>query len=566
MLIRVRKAAIPADLTHGREEVVRYRSLYLERVSDSGPGQTTRSPGCFSWRVPIPAYVKPKLRLWQDPNRFDRSQPLKPLRIFLDQPLTAGPTDGEGEFAGRPFTGGGSTGFPSPDAVLRSLLGHAAFEVLFVADRLELTGAVTLDGEPAPDTDDFPFEVKTADGVRYTWFAWYREAVAEMKRMTARYRVSEADARAGVFLYRAGVVLEADLIITGRQWLLAERGPGRLTGVFSPEEALALMGLYLRWHELPVIVGGVPVRWNPASMRRSAAFTALPAFERWNQAARAWHGTDGDLTLENLNQTCLTRVARAFKFRDSVCGLSATMAEDEPEEMLCELDSLLFSLVGAFDAAARAVDLILRLGTKDIDCGWQKKHWQPRLAGPAKELHDYTRAGDEMQRLFEVVRLMRNSVHYEALGLRQDDGSWLVTIPSGTQENLRALLREGHPGWDSRSSGIRVCPPGGTTASKWLPGTGRRSVTLRRTGAPPPADPLDGEVAIDVQAFIGRVFPACLDALNQIMGLVPLGQVPGYTPVLDDPPRAGLPWWYSDTTGHRLRMLYGITELDSRRP
>jgi hypothetical protein len=66
----------------------------------------------------------------------------------------------------------------------------------------------------------------------------------------------------------------------------------------------------------------------------------LPAFERWNQAARAWHGATGDLTLENLNQTCLTRVARAFKFRDGVYGPSTTMVEEEPEEMLCELDSL----------------------------------------------------------------------------------------------------------------------------------------------------------------------------------------------------------------------------------
>ena len=360
--------------------------LPLERVSDSGPGTDNAFTQVLQLAGAHSPMSKPKLRPWQDPNRFDGSQRAE---AAADLPRSAADgrvaRSGEGEFAGHPFTGGGSTGFPPPDAVLRSLLGHAAFEVLFVADRLELTGAVTLDGEPAPDNDDFPFEVKTANGVRYTGFAWYREAVAETKRMTARHQVSEADARAGVFLHRAGVVLEADLIITVSEWLLAERGPGRLTGVFSPEETLALMGLYLRWHELPVIVGGAAVRWNPASMRRSAAFTALPAFERWNQAARAWHDATGDLTLENLNQTCLTRVARAFKFRDGVYGLSATMAEDEPEEMLCELDSLLFSLVGAFDTAApcgRPHPPPRHKG--QLHCGWQytdpkKKHWQPRL-------------------------------------------------------------------------------------------------------------------------------------------------------------------------------------------
>ena len=384
--------------------------------------------------------------------------------------------------------------------------------------------------------------------------------------MAARYRITEEDAWAGIFLHRAGEVLEADLIVTSREWLLADRGSKRLESVFSPEEALALMGLYLRWHELPVIIGGAAVRWSPVSMGRSAAFTAMPAFERWNQAARACHDATSDLTLENLNQACLTRIARAFKFRDRVYGLSATMAEDETEEMLCELDSLLFSLVGAFDAAARAVDHILGLHTTGSLCGWQymdprRNGWQSRLERPAPKLHDYTRPGAEMQRLFEVLRWMRNIVHYNALGLVHDGRSYLVTVPRDTQEKLRELLREGLAGWDRESLGIRVSPPGGVTASKWLPGTGRRSITVRRTGAPVPADPLEGELAIDVRAFMGKVFPACLTALNEIMLLAPLGQVPGYTQVLDDPPRMNLSWRYSDTTGHRLGMLYGITEL-----
>ena len=182
--------------------------------------------------------------------------------------------------------------------------------------------------------------------------------------MAAKHHAGEADARAGALLYRAGNVLEVDLTVTCREWLLAERGPGHLASVFSPAEALALMGLYLRWHEVPVIVGGAPARWHPTAMRRSAAFTALPAFERWNQAGRAWHDITGDLTLEKLNQTCLTRVARAFKFRDSVYGLSATMTDYEPEEMLCELDSLLFSLVGAFDTSARR---------STTSCSWARK-------------------------------------------------------------------------------------------------------------------------------------------------------------------------------------------------
>ncbi|MBP2325340.1 hypothetical protein JOF56_005725 [Kibdelosporangium banguiense] len=97
--------------------------------------------------------------------------------------------------------------------------------------------------------------------------------------------------------------------------------------------------------------------------------------------------------------------------------------------------------------------------------------------------------------------------------------------------------------------------------AKWLPGTGRYSVTVRRTGAPKPADPLAGQLVLDVRRFINKLFPAALTALNDIMQLTPLNRVPGYTATLENPSRVNLPWTHSDTTGHRLRILYGITEL-----
>jgi hypothetical protein len=94
-----------------------------------------------------------------------------------------------------------------------------------------------------------------------------------------------------------------------------------------------------------------------------------------------------------------------------------------------------------------------------------------------------------------------------------------------------------------------------------LPGTGRYSVTVRRAGAPRPADPLTGHLVLDVRRFINKLFPAALTALNGIMRLTPLQQVSGYTAALEDPSRVNLPWEFSDPTCHRLRMIYGITEL-----
>jgi hypothetical protein len=251
----------------------------------------------------------------------------------------------------------------------------------------------------------------------------------------------------------------------------------------------------------------------------------MPAFERWNQAGRVWYDTTKtDLTLENLNKTLLTRISRAFQFRDSVFALSTTMVDHEPEEMLCELDSLLLSLVGAFDAAARIVDIVLQLnGGHSI--GWQytaSKKWQSKLELPARDLYDYTKDGTEMQRTFQALRWLRNSVHNEALNLTRDDGDFYISTEKETQDKLRDFLREGHPGWTTVTLGVKVQPLGGATAGKWLPGTGRYSVTVRRTGAPKPADPLDGTLVLDVRQLVNKLFPACLSDLNAIMRLAPL--------------------------------------------
>jgi hypothetical protein len=459
------------------------------------------------------------------------------LRVFIDQPLETGPVDGQGEYHGYPFIGSGSTGFPDAAAVLRSCLGHEALEIRLASEEIDERVA-----------EDYP------------------EAMPEVDEVSAKHGIDTNDARDGVILYRVGADREADLIVTDREWLLSERARPHghlLANVVSPEEALAVIGLHLRWHQQPVIIGGARVRWHPSSMRHSAAYVAMPAFERWNQAGRVWHDTKDVLTLEHLNKTLLTRISRAFQFRDRIFALSITMADHEPEDMLCDLDSLLFSLVGAFDVAARITDLVLQLNG-GRRTGWQNlqnREWQPSLAPVAKDLFDHTKAGTEMQHAFRVLRDLRNSVHNEALDLTRADDVFYLTTETQTQDKLRDFLREGHPGWTTTTLGVKVQPPGGVTQGKWLPGVGRYSVTVRRTGAPRPADPLDGTIVLDVRRLINKLFPACLTALNTIMKHLPLTNVPGYNASMDNPPRVNLPWRYSDTTGHRLRMLYGITEL-----
>lgn len=413
---------------------------------------------------------------------------------------------------------------PGRAAILRSYVRSGACEVFYLADDLEAVGAVVLD-EPDFDRNELCFQLRRSDGVGYRGIDYIRELTEAASKHAAQLGLPADEALQGVLLPRIGNELEADVIVTDRAWLLdlrSEPHARHLSAVMSVGEALALMALYLRWHKEPVILGGTAVQWSSAASRRSAAYAALPAFERWNQAARRTSDVSDDLELHTLVQSCLVRVARAFKFRDNIYGLYATMNDHEPEEMLCELDSLLYSLVGAFDVAAVVVDRMLGLGAARPAIGWQRSKWRKRLEVPARALHAHVDTGTEMDAVFKVLRWLRNTVHHEALDLTHDSGTFLVTLPSDAQDKLRDLFRSGVPGWDHGSLGVHVQPKAGVTTSKWLPGVGRYSVYVRRVGAPKNPDPMSGVLAIDGRAFTNKVFPAALSALNYIMSLTPV--------------------------------------------
>lgn len=234
-------------------------------------------------------------------------------------------------------------------------------------------------------------------------------------------------------------------------------------------------------------------------------------------------------------------------------GLSATMQAREPEEMLCELDSLLYSLVGSFDVAARIVDLILGLRSNGA-YGWQKSSWRQGLETAAPELYAFTSPESDMQTMFKVVRWLRNTVHYEALDLTRDSqNGYLVTIPDDAQDRLREIVRSSSNNWNTKSLSIHVRERSGATASKWLPGVGRYTVHVTREGAPKDPDPLAGQLMIDIRGFLNKIVPSALESLNEIMARTPLRTIPGYTPGMESPARVNLPWQFSDTTAHRLR-------------
>lgn len=160
----------------------------------------------------------------------------------------SGDVDDEGTYHGYPFLASGSTGYPDAGTVLRSYLKHEMLDVLFIGDDLDTVGTIVLD-EPDPERDELCFKVKQTQGVMFTGIDYYREAVSAASTTANRLNLQEAEALDGELLYRIGNVLEADIIITDRAWLLEKRDASNskhLKSIMSIEEGLALIGLYLR--------------------------------------------------------------------------------------------------------------------------------------------------------------------------------------------------------------------------------------------------------------------------------------------------------------------------------
>lgn len=478
--------------------------------------------------MPIPPYVTPFDR-HHDQNPFDRGSPMRALRVFVDQRLMVGDADGDGAFKGYATLPGGLPGYPEASAILRNYFKHEWVDGLFVTDDPEVVGGVVLD-PPDIERNQLSFTIRRENSGVWTGIDYYSYRLEETKQLASRHMISHEEALGGVLFHHVATCAGSDVVVTHRKWLLAERGrvPDRCqypARVVSPAEGLALVALFLRWRKQTFRIGEATLQWDATSMRWAAARAALPSWWRWRQACCIHSRMSGDRTLEALTESCLTRVSRTLAYRDLIHGLSSHDLRSDKDEMLGALDSLLYSLVGAFDATARVADICCELTTKKQDVGWQKANWRKKLAPPAPSLHEFVDQDAHMQNVFKIIRCLRNTIHNEALsstGYSSSAGEQvLVRLPPDEERELLDLLGEDAPSW-----GLRPMP--------------------------------GSSIALDARLFIERIVPAAARALDGIMLKTPIAKLQGYTPKLEHPHRPDENWKFSPTTAHRLRLLYGL--------
>lgn len=307
----------------------------------------------------------------------------------------------------------------------------------------------------------------------------------------------------------------ADLLITRRS--LALDPPFKLTrgplAVLTPEDAMPVVGLYLRrqgefivWRSVD---GQGTYQFNRGLFYLVAARDQLPSAWRWMSRCASARG--GDQSLSWLTTSLIDRVARSLQARDHLhSALLQPQDNDVADDALMYLDLILVSLMGAFDAAARVLHRVLGLPEEDeFQAAWQRSAWRRRWAPDAPRLAEFMGSGGEAEAALTVLRLLRNSVHGEALSplaivarmKRREDT--LVGLPRQEREQLEAALDSlgGLDGW-----GVRALVP--------------------------------DRLHADARVLVERLLPATLKVLDQILHLTPVERlsIPDDVLIPDGPP------------------------------
>lgn len=331
------------------------------------------------------------------------------------------------------------------------------------------------------------------------------------------------------------VAARMDLFMT-RNWLLLPRNrldfpPVSLLNGHLPRECLAAIGLYLRTRSDFTVraVGRGRTLYTEDSFFQVAGEMQLPALQSHRpQAAR-------DRRVAHLYHSLAVRAERVLRYRDRVhVANQATVTRHSSGAEMAAFESVLYQLLGAFDAAEKLAMLALEPGA-DID----KPIRRPlrKLAAShssedpaARAINDVLQAAS-WKRARESIAAMRNTIHGRAIlsaylrDLGQSRRSWLAYDKANDRDgHLENLLREEEP-WivhelATELDGALLLDPSGLTevlcvkgfkeVNRLLAAIANASTAL---GGEPEHQP-DASGPL-VSSMIGLALPTCQDDLSK---------------------------------------------------
>ncbi|UUE28492.1 hypothetical protein LRQ08_31660 (plasmid) [Rhodococcus qingshengii] len=361
-------------------------------------------------------------------------------------------------------------------------------------------GRVLIDTGPPGPHDHLGFSTVNSTGGNSLHALWpyeYLHTVAY--RDATDVGLSPDEWLTQVLVAQTSVEMNADILVTMRQQTLfsqaryiTEANP------LSAEQALSVVGLYLRSREQYPIVAPKELSFNEHKMLAVAVEGLLPSWRTWTIALSMHGSATGSDSPQLLAHSLKERIIRLLRCRDQLLIASLAPQTNTTADRVAEsLDYLLVNLVGAFDAAARAAHLVADLSHSERRvAAWQRLDWVKSLQND--EIRSFWVKGGSPAVLFWVCRVLRNTVHGESMqtiamheGLTAEART-LVRLPADDAEELAGKfdLLGGGAGWGLRH----------------LAGVG---------------------VFIDASVFVERLLPQVLNDLDEVLRLTPTSKLDG---------------------------------------
>lgn len=264
-------------------------------------------------------------------------------------------------------------------------------------------------------TEDFVpiHSVGNGTGLFWVWHAARLRARAQ--EVGGQSDISEEDAYRALVFAAAAEGADADGFVTNREFLrtdpLQQQAP-----VYTPAEAMALVGLALRLH------GNESIGADLADLRLSGSTYHFVLGRELTHAGWRWfsgcvatsHATRDDTAI-NLGQAALERFQRVLQIRDRLHAQAKIPSTPTVgDELVFQFETLLLFLSATFDAAARVAHLVYFAGDYD-EAGWRRAGWAKQLAAAEPRLAALVADGTPGGTVLKLISRMRNTIHGEAL-------------------------------------------------------------------------------------------------------------------------------------------------------
>jgi len=218
----------------------------------------------------------------------------------------------------------------------------------------------------------------------------------------------------------AALAAHADLFVTDRPFLLqGEWSFSQRLNVAPVHEALAMVAHFLRSRGV-YVAWATPGNGHALHFDRDlyfwvAARAALPEGWRWHRHLNASGSSTGrDTGL--LGASTFQRITRVLRSRDSlVRHLSVPQNSATAEDALWDMDTIMLSLMGAFDATARVAHRALAIPDREWRAGWQRDQWLREVSLRNPALSALLTPASEAADTLVALGALRNTVHGAAL-------------------------------------------------------------------------------------------------------------------------------------------------------